>query len=146
MSWESFGPEVLALPWFDSASADSVRGLIDAAPQVSMVVLYQPDMDEATQLREAAVMLDLLAHDEADGLVIGARPTDALKVVEGGLVVGSVDRAELIELSPPAVVKAEALRGALSGSSPEEGCLTSLLARGGRLRWRSSFSSSAGSA
>jgi hypothetical protein len=79
-------------------------------------------------------------------LVIGARPTDALKVVEGGLLAGSVDRAELIELSPPAVVKAEVLRAALAGSAPEEGCLTSLLTRGGRLRWRSSFSSSAGSA
>ena len=139
---------LLALPWFETADADAVRGLIDAAPQVEVVVLYQPDMDEDGQLREAAAMLASLGKKETyefDGLVIAARPTDALKQVEEGVVAGSLDRKELIELSPPAVIRAEALRAALDGSAPGD-CLTSLIAHGGRLRWRPSFSSSAGSA
>jgi hypothetical protein len=143
--WESLGPEVLAVPWWGEEVGDRLRGLIDAAPQVARVVLYDPAGDEEVQRAEVAAMLGRLGSDDADGLVLGARPTDALKEAKDGLFVRSLDRSGVVTLLPPAVLTADVVRAALAEPGGDGTCLDLLITSGARLRWRPSFRSSAGS-
>lgn len=136
---------MLAVPWWGAASADAIRGLIDAAPQIDCVVLYASGTGEEAQQESARSMVSvLMASDRFDGLVVGAAITDALKEVAGDIVVRSLDRRRLIIVSPPAAIKAGFLRAALSEDDADVS-VDLLIARGGRLGWRAPVSPSAGS-
>jgi 2-C-methyl-D-erythritol 4-phosphate cytidylyltransferase len=89
----------------------SVRAGLAAVPQEATVICVH---DAARPLATAALYERVVAAVAAgaDGAVPGVAVTDTIKVVEGGAVVATPDRASLVAVQTPQAFRASVLRGA----------------------------------
>ena len=74
-----------------------------------------------------------------DGVVSGRPVSEAVKLVEGGWVAGSLDRSGLVSIVPPILIDREVLAGVLSDLSEDEWIdpVEAVIAAGGKVGIRS---------
>ena len=110
--------------------AGSVRAAVAEVPPEALVVLVH---DAARPLLDDALLERLLAPlaEGVDGVVPALPLADTVKRVCGGLVVETVDRADLVAAQTPQAFVAEILRRALAGDPGEATDCASLVERGG---------------
>ena len=94
--------------------AESVRNALAEVPVDALVVLVH---DAARPLVDDSVIERLLGRlgEGLDGVVPGLPVNDTVKRVDGGLVVETMPRDELVGVQTPQVFVAERLRSALAG-------------------------------
>ena len=93
------------------------RRLLESGAEVTAVI------DEGQDELLRPLLIELADCDLADcDLVVSVRPVgDALKLVENGLVIGEVDRSEVVELSTPFAFRtkrAQAVLAVQTGEGP----------------------------
>lgn len=86
-----------------------VARLSDLADSVHTVVFLDSVMPDASMVAVIDDMVAELAATEADALAPFSAATEAVKRVEGRLVVEGIDRAGLVSIRCPEVVRREAL-------------------------------------
>ena len=115
--------------------ADSVRAGLAEVPEDAAVVLVH---DAARPLLSDDVIERVLQPlgEGFDGAVPGLPVADTVKRVQGGVVVETLDRTELVAVQTPQAFVAPALRSALASddSSQATDCASSVEARGGRVK------------
>lgn len=114
--------------------AGSVRAAVAEVPPEALVVLVH---DAARPLLDDALLERLLAPlaEGVDGVVPALPLADTVKRVRGGLVVETVDRADLVAAQTPQAFVADVLRRALAGDPGDATDCASLVERaGGRVR------------
>lgn len=115
--------------------ADSVRAGLAEVPEDAAVVLVH---DAARPLLSDEVIARVLQPlaEGFDGAVPGLPVADTVKRVEGGVVVETLDRTELVAVQTPQAFVVPALRSALARdeSSRATDCASSVEARGGRVK------------
>lgn len=107
-----------------------VRQVAGLAPAVEIVVF----VDEAPVSPRGLLdeMVTALRASAADGVVRAAEVTEAVKRVEGGVVLGGVDRSRLVAVRSPEVFRREALERAVSAAGTERWAgITDLVVRCG---------------
>ncbi len=70
----------------------------------TLVVFSAPDIDQA----EVDLLLQGIG-DTAEAATLGSAPTETVKLVEGGRVLATLDREQLVETRLPQVVRSTAL-------------------------------------
>jgi 2-C-methyl-D-erythritol 4-phosphate cytidylyltransferase len=113
--------------------AESVRAALAEVPADAVVVLVH---DAARPLVAEAVLERVLAplSEGWDGVVPGLPLADTVKRVEGGRVVETVDRSDLVAVQTPQAFLADGLRRAYEGElGSATDCSSLVEARGGRV-------------
>jgi 2-C-methyl-D-erythritol 4-phosphate cytidylyltransferase len=113
--------------------AESVRNALDEVPDDALVVLVH---DAARPLVEDAVLDRLVGRlgEGFDGVVPALPLRDTVKRVDGGAVVETVPRDDLVAVQTPQVFLAERLRAAYAGDLAGATDCASLVERsGGRI-------------
>ena len=127
-SWEGVDAVVAG----GATRSESVRaGLAAIAADASIVVVHDAARPLAgPSLWEAAIGA---VRDGADGAVCAVPMTDTVKRVDGGVVVETVDRSDLVAVQTPQAFEASALRAAhaAGGSATDDAGLVE--AGGGRV-------------
>ncbi|HWK25094.1 MAG TPA: 2-C-methyl-D-erythritol 4-phosphate cytidylyltransferase [Solirubrobacter sp.] len=91
--------------------SESVRAALDAAPGTGPIVVH----DAARPLVDPELFTRALAAlEHADCAIAAAPVTDTVKEVEGGIVVGTLDRSRLWAVQTPQAFRRAALRAALA--------------------------------
>lgn len=114
--------------------SESVRLALAEVPEEAAAVLVH---DAARPLLPAEVIERVLTPlgEGWDGVVPGLPLADTVKRVEGGQVVETLPRAQLVAVQTPQAFVASALRDALAGDVSEASDCASLVeARGGRIK------------
>jgi 2-C-methyl-D-erythritol 4-phosphate cytidylyltransferase len=115
--------------------AESVRAALAQVPDDALVVLVH---DAARPLVDDDVIerVILPLGEGYDGVVPGLPLADTVKRVKHGVVVETVDRAELVTVQTPQAFSATVLRSAYAGVDPlaATDCASLVEARGGRIR------------
>jgi 2-C-methyl-D-erythritol 4-phosphate cytidylyltransferase len=112
----------------------SVRAGLDEVDEAALVVIVH---DAARPLLDDEVLERVLAPlgEGWDGAIPGLRLADTVKRVDGGRVVETVDRADLVVVQTPQAFRAEVLRDAFSGDLiGATDCASLVERRGGRVR------------
>ena len=113
--------------------AESVRlGVAEADPDTAAIVVH----DAARPLLPQDVLERVLSAlgEGWDGAVPGLPVSDTIKRVQGGQVVETLSRPELVAVQTPQAFAADALRSALEGDiSAASDCASLVEARGGRV-------------
>jgi 2-C-methyl-D-erythritol 4-phosphate cytidylyltransferase len=112
----------------------SVRAGLDEVDEAALVVIVH---DAARPLLDDEVLERVLAPlgEGWDGAIPGLRLADTVKRVDGGRVVETVDRADLVMVQTPQAFRAEVLRDAFSGDLiGATDCASLVERRGGRVR------------
>jgi 2-C-methyl-D-erythritol 4-phosphate cytidylyltransferase len=108
-SWD--GPPVAAAVTGGATRADSVRaGLAEIPDDADVVVVHDAARPLATDALFAAVVGAV--RDGADGAVPGLPVADTIKRVDGGQVIETVPRDDLVAVQTPQAFRAGALRAA----------------------------------
>ena len=115
--------------------AGSVRAGLAEVPEDAAVVLVHDAARPLVSDEVIARVLQPLAEG-FDGAVPGLPVADTVKRVQGGVVVETLDRAELTTVQTPQAFVGAALRSALSSddSSRATDCASSVEAHGGRVK------------
>jgi 2-C-methyl-D-erythritol 4-phosphate cytidylyltransferase len=113
--------------------AGSVRAGLAVVPTDAHVIVVH---DAARPLASAALftaVVSALADTEVDGAVPGVALPDTIKQVQGGRVLKTLDRAELVAVQTPQAFRAAALRAAHAscGEATDDAALVE--AAGGRV-------------
>lgn len=114
--------------------SESVRAGLAAVPaRAEVIVIHDAARPLALPVLWSAV-LDAVAAG-ADAAVPAVPVVDTIKRVAGGLVVGTVDRSELVAVQTPQAFRAAALRAAhaAAGEATDDAAL--IEAQGGRVVW-----------
>jgi 2-C-methyl-D-erythritol 4-phosphate cytidylyltransferase len=114
--------------------SESVRAGLAAVPaRADVIVIHDAARPLALPVLWSAV-LDAVAAG-ADAAVPAVPVVDTIKRVAGGLVVGTVDRSELVAVQTPQAFRAAALRAAhaAAGEATDDAAL--IEAQGGRVVW-----------
>jgi 2-C-methyl-D-erythritol 4-phosphate cytidylyltransferase len=132
---ELVASKVAAVVTGGATRAESVRAALAQIPDEALVVIVH---DAARPLVDDAVIERvILPLGEGYDAVVPALPlADTIKRVEGGLVVETVDRSDLVTVQTPQAFTATALRAAYAGDEPVAAtdCASLVEARGGRVR------------
>ncbi|MEO5632411.1 2-C-methyl-D-erythritol 4-phosphate cytidylyltransferase [Gaiella sp.] len=132
---EIVASKVAAVVTGGETRAKSVRSALEQVPDEALVVIVH---DAARPLVDDAVIerVVLPLGEGYDGVVPALPLADTVKRVEGGLVVETVDRADLVTVQTPQAFTASALRAAYAGDEPvvATDCASLVEARGGRVR------------
>ena len=112
-----------------------MRAALTEVPDDALVVLVH---DAARPLVDDAVIERVLGPlaEGVDGVVPVLPLADTVKRVDGGFVIETVDRADLVTVQTPQAFTAAALRAAYRGSGPIDAtdCASLVEAGGGRIR------------
>jgi 2-C-methyl-D-erythritol 4-phosphate cytidylyltransferase len=112
--------------------AGSVRAGLHAVPaDVAIVVVH----DAARPLARPMLFAEVVAavRDGADGAITAVAVTDTVKRVEGNLVLGTVDRADLVAVQTPQAFRASVLRRAHAGGEEATDDAALVEAAGGKV-------------
>ena len=90
------------------------RRMRDLANHIRILVFFDEPIPDGALVALIDDMVEAFAESAAQVLAIGAPFTEAVKWVEGGFVVGEVDRSRLVTVRCPEVVDRDALETALS--------------------------------
>ena len=132
---ELVASKVAAVVTGGATRAESVRAALTEVPDDALVVLVH---DAARPLVDDAVIERVLGPlaEGVDGVVPVLPLADTVKRVDGGFVIETVDRADLVTVQTPQAFTAAALRAAYRGSGPIDAtdCASLVEAGGGRIR------------
>lgn len=122
--------KVVACVTGGATRAESVRAALTEVPEEALVVLVH---DAARPLVDDAVVERVLGPlaEGFDGAVPALPVSDTVKRVEGGVVVETLERAELVAVQTPQAFLADALRGAYAGVLVDATDCASLVERAG---------------
>jgi 2-C-methyl-D-erythritol 4-phosphate cytidylyltransferase len=92
--------------------AESVANALSAV-DTDLVAIHDAARPFLTPRLLDDLVAELVANPDADGIIAAAPLTDTVKRVDGGRIVGTLDRSELWGAQTPQVFRTEALRRAL---------------------------------
>jgi 2-C-methyl-D-erythritol 4-phosphate cytidylyltransferase len=99
-----------------ASRSDSVRAGLDALPtDCDIVAVHDGARPMASPDLYRAVVAAV--RDGADGAIPGVAVTDTIKRVDGSIVIGTVDRDELVAVQTPQAFRVSRLRGAHASGS-----------------------------
>ena len=99
--------------WIDGeACRSALQGLAPTVAAAALSANTEPSDAEDQALCSLAAVL----QEGADAVVTTRAVSEAVKVVEDGLVVGGVDRASLVTVTLPVLIDLSTLRKVLAGS------------------------------
>lgn len=112
-----------------------VREVLERAPPTVDRVALSGDTVSSPDEENLLGSMEAVLRHGGEAVVSVRAVSEAVKVVEGGWVVGSLDRSSLVSAVPPVLFDREALAG-LSGASAREWVdpVQVLLEAGGRVR------------
>lgn len=126
------GPDVAAVVAGGATRAGSVRAGLAAVPDAAAVVLVHDAAHPLVTAEHFRAVRDALLDSGADAALPALHLVEALKQVEGGLVVGHPPRNGLIAAQTPHAFTAVALRAAHAGSPEAVEDVELVCASGGR--------------
>lgn len=106
------GKPLAAVVGGDTRRASVAAGLAGVPLDEDMVVVHDGARPLATPSLVSAVLTELAAHPEADGVVVGTPSSDTVKLVENGVVLETPDRRRVWAVQTPQAFRAAALREA----------------------------------
>ena len=127
---ELVASKVAAVVTGGATRAESVRNALAEVPDDALVILVH---DAARPLLDETVVARLLGRlaEGVDGVVPGLPVADTVKRVDGGIVVGTIDRETLVAVQTPQAFVAERLRAAYAGDLSGATDCASLVERAG---------------
>jgi hypothetical protein len=91
-----------------------LRRMRDLAPDIDTVVFFDEPVPDGALVALIDDMVDAFTERDCDALAVGVTTTEAVKWVEDDRVVSAVDRARLVTVRCPEVVRRAVLDRALS--------------------------------